>query len=301
MSFYTPQFTTNANYRCLQFPSREGSAKALPTAKHWIGVCSLILILVTFSKIVKAQDYQKIARIDTVAKLATVDNFGNVFVVTPTNELLKFNPKGKFLWNYTNNNFGEISQLDVTDPLRVILYYANFQQIIVLNNNLSEISRYSFAQNPNVQITLIASANNNGFWVYDQMNRELKKLTNYFADDIKSGNIYQRDGLDLQADFMLSDDQNVYLNDTLQGIRIFDQYGNFIKSAVIYPKKGFEVNGNLIYYFDKNKLMSYNLVSFDLQEVKLPVGGSFSNVLLRYNRLLILDEKGLTLWAVKNH
>lgn len=262
--------------------------------------CFVVLSFFFFAK-ARAQDYQKIARIDTVAKMATVDNFGNVFIVTPSNELLKFNPQGKFLWNYTNNNFGEISQLDVTDPLRVILYYANFQEIIVLNNNLSEISRYSFAQNPEVQITLVASANNNGFWVYDQLNRELKKLTNYFADDIRSGNIYQRDGLDLQADFMLTDDQSVYLNDTLQGIRIFDQYGNFIKSAVIYPKKGFEVDGNLIYYFDNGKLMSYNIISFDLREVKLPVEGNFWNVLLYYHRLLILDEKGLTLWAVKNN
>ncbi|MBU0697163.1 MAG: hypothetical protein KKE39_11690 [Bacteroidetes bacterium] len=249
----------------------------------------------------KAQEYQFIAKIDTVAKIATVDNFGNVFVITLKNEVLKFNPKGKFLWNYTNNNFGEITQLDVTDPLRVILYYAAYQQIVVLNNNLSEISKFSFSRNPDVQISLIASANNNGFWAYDQINRELIKLTNYFADDIKSGNIYQRDGLNLQVDFMLTDDQNVYLNDTLEGIRIFDQYGNFIKSAVIYPKKGFEVDGNLIYYFDEGKLMSYNTLSFALKEVLLPKKGNISNVLLRYRRLLILGEKDLTLWAVKNN
>ena len=152
-----------------------------------------------------------------------------------------------------------------------------------------------------MQIGLIASANNNGFWAYDQINRELRKLTNYFVDDIKSGNIYQRDGLNLQVDFMLTDDQNVYLNDTLEGIRIFDQYGNFMKSAVIYPKKGFEVDGNFIYFFDLGKLMSYDKISFVLKEVLLPVKGDFSNIMLRYQRLLILGEKDLTLWAVKNN
>jgi hypothetical protein len=261
----------------------------------------LIAFLVFVFADLKAQEYQFITKIDTTAKLATVDNFGNVFVVTPKNEVLKFNPKGKFLWNYTNNNFGEITQLDVTDPLRVILYYAAYQQILVLNNNLSEISKFSFSRNPDVQIGLIASANNNGFWAYDQINRELRKLTNYFVDDIKSGNIYQRDGLNLQVDFMLTDDQNVYLNDTLEGIRIFDQYGNFVKSAVIYPKKGFEVDRNLIYFFDEGKLMNYNTLSFVLREVPLPIKGSFSNILLRYQRLLILGEKDLTLWAVKNN
>ena len=268
--------------------------------KKFIRAILIALLVFAFADL-KAQEYQFIAKIDTVAKIATVDNFGNVFLVTPKNEVLKFNPKGKFLWNYTNNNFGEITQLDVTDPLRVILYYAAYQQVVVLNNNLSEISKFSFSINPEVQIGLIASVNNNGFWAYDQINRELRKLTNYFVDDIKSGNIYQRDGLNLQVDFMLTDDQNVYLNDTLEGIQIFDQYGNFIKSALIYPKKGFEVNGNMIYFFDEEKLMGYNTLSFALKQVSLPVKGKFLNVLLRYQRLLILGEKDLTLWAVKNN
>ena len=112
--------------------------------KKFIRAILIALLVFAFADL-KAQEYQFIAKIDTVAKIATVDNFGNVFLVTPKNEVLKFNPKGKFLWNYTNNNFGEITQLDVTDPLRVILYYAAYQQVVVLNNNLSEISRFSFS------------------------------------------------------------------------------------------------------------------------------------------------------------
>lgn len=91
-----------------------------------------------------SQEYTLMAKIDTIAKIATVDNFGNLFVVTPQNELLKFNNTGKLLWNYSNRTYGEIKLLDVTDPLRVILYYADFQQIVVLNNNLSEIAKYNF-------------------------------------------------------------------------------------------------------------------------------------------------------------
>lgn len=263
--------------------------------------CICLGFLFLFSQKTSAQEYQLIAKIDTVAKIASVDNFGNLFLVTPQNEVLKFNAKGNFLWNYTNKTFGEISQLDVTDPLRVILYYAAFQQIVVLNNNLSEISKYSFNQNPEQQVTLISSANNNGFWVYDQINRELKKLSNYFIDDLKSGNIYQRNGFDMKANFMLSDEQYVYINDEQFGIRIFDSYGNFIKTAAINVKKEFEVNGAEIYFFDDQKLMNYNYLTFQMKEVPLPVKSGFTNALLRFNRLVVLNEKGLTLWAVKNN
>lgn len=258
----------------------------------------MMILLLCFS-LAKAQEFTIIAKIDTVAKLASVDNFGNLFVVTPKNEVLKFNPQGKFLWNYTNKTFGDISQLDVTDPLRVILFYAGFQQIVVLNNNLSEISQYSFNQNPDQQITLIASANNNGFWVYDQINRELRKLTNTFTDDLKSGNIYQRNGFDMQANFMVSDEQYVFINDVNEGVRIFDQYGNFIKTAVLESENEFEVNGQKIYFFKDKKLQNYNYQTFELKDVVLPLNTNITNALLRYNRLIILNEKGLTLWAVK--
>ncbi len=259
-----------------------------------------LFFMLTFSTKSNAQEFQFIAKIDTLSKIANIDNFGNLFLVTPKNEVMKFNAQGKFLWNYTNNNYGEITQLDVTDPLRVIIFYAAFQQIIVLNNNLSEISKYSFNQNPEVQITLAASANNNGFWVYDQINRELKKLSNSFIDDLRSGNIYQRNGFDMQANFMISDEQHVYINDELEGIRIFDNYGNFIKTAVVNAKYGFEVNDSEIYFFEDNKLKSYNYFNFKMEEVKLPVKGNLFNAILRFNRLVVLNEKGLTLWAVKN-
>lgn len=261
----------------------------------------VLLLLLGIKSPIYAQEFEFIAKIDTVAKIATVDNLGNLFVVTPNNELLKFNPKGQFLWNYTNKSFGEIAQLDVTDPLRVILYYPAYQQVVVLNNNLSEISKYSFIQNPELQINLIASANNNGFWAYDQINRELRKLTNYFVDDLKTGNIYQRDGFDMHADFMLTDDQQVYVNDTTAGIRIFDKYGNFVKTAVVYPKNAFDVNDTDIYFTKDNHLMSYNYQTFDLKQIKLPDSSVFKKASLRFNRLIILREKDLTLWAVKKN
>lgn len=259
------------------------------------------LLLLIKANDLYAQEYQFITRIDTVAKIATVDNLGNLFVVTPKSELLKFNPQGKFLWNYTNKSYGEISQLDVTDPLRVILYYQAYQQVVVLNNNLSEISKYTFNQNPELQISLIASSNNNGFWAYDQINRELRKLSNYFVDDLKSGNIYQRNGFDMHANFMLTDDQQVYINDTTAGVRIFDRYANFIKTAVIFPEKGFDVDGSNIYFTQDNKLLAYNYLTFELKGVALPDSLAFKKASFRFNRLIVLREKDITLWAVKKN
>ncbi|RRN77571.1 hypothetical protein EIM50_18940 [Pseudoxanthomonas sp. SGD-10] len=268
-----------------------------------ISVCKLAVCCLFFfvsQSPVQSQDFTLIARIDTTVKIAKIDYLGNVFVITPKNEVLKYNPEGKFLWNYVNKSFGDITQLDVTDPLRVILYYATHQQILVLNSNLNEIGRFSFNTNPDLQVTLIASANNNGYWAYDQINRELRKLSNSFTDELRSRNIYQRDGFDMQANYMLSNDQYVFINDIGSGIRIFDRFSNYYKIAVIDVKREFEVEGDEIFFGREGKLYSYNFLTFKLQEWNnLPIQDALSFV-KRLNRLLIINEKGLTLWSLKN-
>lgn len=272
-------------------------AASIKTAKN---IFTTSVLIVCFQLTTSyAQEYQLIRQIDTLAKVSRIDNLGNLFLVTPENEVMKFNQQGKFLWNYTNNKFGDITQLDVTDPLRVILYYQAHQQIVVLNNNLSEISRFSFADNPDQQITVVSSANNNGFWIYDQINRELKKLSNSFIDELRTGNIYQRDGFDMQANYMLSTDQYIFVNDVEEGIRIFDRFGNFYKTALIEVAKEFEVEGEHIFFFKDSKLFKYNFVSFNLNTITLPQLIKPKEAVIQAKHLVILNEKGLTLWALK--
>lgn len=256
----------------------------------------LFLILLGLSNSTIAQPFKLIFKIDTAANLAAVDNFGNLFLVTPKNEVMKFNPKGKFLWNYTNNAYGNINQIDVSDPLRVILYYADYQQLIVLNNNLSEISKFNFSTNPNQLVTLVASANNNGFWVYDALNRELIRLSNNFTEDLNTSNLYQRDGLNLQAKFMLNSDEYLFINDIGTGVQIFDRFGNFFKTAVINCNNHFDVSDNQIFYVENKQLHSYNYLTIESKILETPPQQGFKDMILHNQQLIILTEKGVTLW-----
>jgi hypothetical protein len=267
--------------------------------KHFKRFIGVLLLLICFATKTLCQEFKLIAKIDTVASLAAIDNFDNIFLVTPKNEVLKFNSNGKFLWNYTNNSYGKISQLDVTDPLRVILYYPDYQQLVVLNNTLSEINKFSFNNNPNQMITAVASSNNNGFWVYDSVNRELKKLSNNFTEDLNTGNIYQRDGLNPQSTFMINSNEYLLMNDGDKGIQIFDRFGNFFKTAVVPATKQFDVDGHTIYYTKNGELNSYNFITFESKTQIIPQQIGFTDAILHHNRLIILTEKGVSLWAVK--
>lgn len=261
-------------------------------------ICFFILFsIITLQTL--AQSFVKEAHINTSVKQARIDQFGNVYAIDLDNALIKYNNKGERLWSYSNKSYGGISYVDVVDPMRILLFYPDHQQIILLNSNLTEISRYSFTSNPDVQISLVASANNNGFWVYDQLNREISKLSNTFTDELKSSNIYQRNGFDMHANYLFSNDEYIFINDKKAGVRIFDRFCNFYKTAVIDVPSEFSVEGSKIIFSKNQRLYAYDFFSFQLDSLEIPSVDNVKNIIKHLNHLLIIAEKELTLWSLK--
>jgi hypothetical protein len=237
-----------------------------------------------------------IARIDTSAVLLALDNLDNTYLVTPQNELLKYDASGKLKWNYSIKNLGKLSQVDVRDPMRIVLFYPAFQQVVVLNNNLNEISRYSFIKDNSKQITLVTSANTNGYWVFDQNNRELLKLSNDFTDELKSGNIYQQTGKDLQPDLIQSDDQYVYLHDPKEGILQFDRFGAYSKTILTDSLHYFQVNENSIFYLLGNSIKKLQIQTYNEVLYPLPLQVPVKQAIKGNKIISILTEKAVFLY-----
>ncbi|MFD1629577.1 hypothetical protein [Pseudopedobacter beijingensis] len=258
----------------------------------------LTCFLICFGLSAVAQDYTSLAVIHEEAHLTAIDQLGNVYVVNKDNDLIKYNVSGKKESVYSNTTFGNIEQLDVKDPLRVVLYYPMYQQIVVLSNQLTEISKYSFNNRSDSQITLVCSANNNGYWIYDQLNRELRKLSNSFSDLVNTKSLFQRNGLDMNAVYLDSNDEYVFINDKGAGIRIFDRFGNYFKVAVAAVDREFSVEGSKIYFTADHKLCSYDFRTFELQEIKTPDRVGVIKFQKHQNHLLIIGEKELTLWSL---
>ncbi len=215
--------------------------------------------------------FNLIARIDTSVKFLSVDRLDNIYLITQKNELLKYNASGKFLYRYSNKDFGNDFQIDVTDPLRVLIFYPLFQQIIILNNTLSEISRYTFNRDVSKRITLAATANDNGIWVYDQNNQELHKLSNDFIDEYSAGNIYQQTSVKVQPEILITNSQFVYLYDKKTGILQFDRFGSYIKTILVDSLNQFQINNEEIIYLDNNSLKRLNIQTYNLQPEPLPM------------------------------
>lgn len=93
------------------------------------------------------------------------DGLGNYFY-SDTNVLYKENNGVKI--QYQNLPMGAIKKVDLTNPLRPVIFYENFNSAVVLDNYLNEIQTISFSNLPvPLLVNSIGMSNQNRLWIYD--------------------------------------------------------------------------------------------------------------------------------------
>ena len=193
----------------------------------------------------------------------TVDNLGNIYTVRE-DELIKYLPNGKLFARYSNLKLGSISSVDVTNPLKILLYYRNFQQIIFLDNQLSVNSNIVALDRVGLEQTdLVCAGSNNSFWVYNKQNNELVRFNENSEKIAATGNLKQILQTELYPNYMLEHNNYLYLNCPETGIYVFDIFGAFSKIISIKDLKQFQVNENLIYYHKDTAFCSYDHKIFE--------------------------------------
>ena len=51
-------------------------------------------------------------------------------------------------WEYKNVALGKISAVDIINPLKIVLFYEDFNSVVLLDNQLNKMTEINFSQNP---------------------------------------------------------------------------------------------------------------------------------------------------------
>ena len=118
----------------------------------------------------------KIEKIETIRhdnnfKLIKIDNLGNKYYLSDYHLL-----KRKDLL-FSDSSMGLISKVDLYNPLKIKVWFQDFNSLIILDNFLNEITRINFNEIPSLgEIYDISSANDNSIWVFDETGMKIKKF-----------------------------------------------------------------------------------------------------------------------------
>lgn len=104
------------------------------------------------------------------------DKFGYTYFVI-NNTLHKDNELESL--QYQNLALGRISAVDLNNPLKLVLLYPEFNTVVMLDNQLNEISSIDFSSlNEQIVVTAIGNASQNRLWFYDSLSQQIG-LFNY--------------------------------------------------------------------------------------------------------------------------
>lgn len=230
-----------------------------------------------------------------------VDNLDNIYLISENNRLKKISERGDSIAVFNDvKKYGNPDYLDVTNPLKTLLYYKNYSTVIVLDRLLTVRNNINFRKQNIFYVNNVALSYDNNIWIFDEEDYRLKKID-------ESGNVLQAT-TDWRMLFdtvpapvkMIDRDNFVYLYDPAKGFYIFDYYGGFKNRLPFLNWDNVEVNGNTVYGFLENTLYSYELKSLQLKEYKLPpFFNNFRAVKAMNGKLYLLTEKGIDIYRIK--
>lgn len=195
-----------------------------------------------------------------------VDNFGNIYVISQ-HEISKYNANGIFQKQFSTKRYGKIESVDVMNPLKILAYYKDFQQIVFLDNQLTPSSTPISLENLGYeQASLACASANNSFWVFDNQNNELLKFDNELKTLVKTGNLKRLLDIDIKPNFMQEHNNYLFLNCPNEGILVFDTYGTYSKTIPLKMLKEFTIINGHVFYFENHTLKEYQSQTFETIE-----------------------------------
>ncbi len=176
-------------------------------------------------------NYTLVETIDEKGKKLTTDKLQNAYLVTNENELIKYSKEGKELYTYANFELGEITHLDANNPFNILLYYSEFQTVVILDRTLSPINIFDLYESNTPVIKAIGLADDQNVWLYDELNYRLKKINRQGEIIFESSDLSQNIDKKFSPSFLLESGGEVFLLEENSSLFIFDNFARFLRQG----------------------------------------------------------------------
>lgn len=183
-----------------------------------------------------------------------VDRLGFIYLINYKNEIFKYDEYFKLLFKTSYNTLGTIDYIDVSNPQKVLVYHSDFQNVLFLDNTLSQINTLNLESLGFWNIGTVAPSNDNLIWIYDPVNYKLIKINENGKEQLSSNELFSGGIQGRNSPRIISRDDKIYLF-TEEQLMIFNIFGDFDK-AINLSNNGIQFFSSDIVYNKENQLYS---------------------------------------------
>lgn len=205
------------------------------------------------------------------ARYAAADQLGNTYIITTENAIEKYAPDGRRLARYTQNRIGQATLLDISNPLKIMVLYADFRTAVFLDRSLTELGMLSWEAAGFPFVRRVAMGSDGNLWLYDEASFQLKKISPAGEPLFESQAMnLLHDGPMPQPSALLESDNQVFMADTAQGVFVFDAFAQFSKPLFFKGISDFSVAGGRLFFLENGFLRVELLGAFRSEKIALP-------------------------------
>lgn len=180
------------------------------------------------------------------------DSFGYYYQIT-NNVFSKI--KGKELFEYKNVSLGKITKVDLQNPLKIVLFYEDFNTVVLLDNQLNKITEINFSlNNTPIVVSAIGMSTQNQLWTYNTLNQQIglfdylkheyKTVSTPFIETIK---YYQTD---FNTFYWIDKKNNLFSCDIFGKVSSLGKVADFDSIEIINNHEYLFSKANLLYFKD---------------------------------------------------
>src|SRR5258705_1907932 len=189
---------------------------------------SILLFSFCFTAIAQNDSlFKPLTRIKGDIVAFAADNFDNIYLLNSYDQLKKIDAKGDSVAVFNNvRKYGKVAQLDVSNPLRVLLYYKDFSTVVILDRLLNVRSTIDLRKQDVFQVQAICLSYDNKIWLYDEFEHKLKKIDEDGKTLFATTDFRQLFNEAFSFTTICDQDGFLYLYDKNKGVYVFDYYGS---------------------------------------------------------------------------
>jgi len=167
-------------------------------------------------------------------------------------------------WEYKNVPLGKITSVDYINPLKIVVFYEDFNTIIILDNQLNEIQKLNLFDIDNtIFASKIGMASLNQFWIYNALTQQIL-LFNYLNNTFKNiGNPIQESIKYTQSDFnnfyWIDENNNWFSIDIFGKVNLLANIPSWENIQIIDTDRLLFSSNNVLYCLNNKSKVVYEI------------------------------------------
>jgi hypothetical protein len=224
----------------------------------------------------------------------TVDNLGNIFLVTGLQQLKKLDNNYDSIAVFNNvRRYGKLETIDASNPLKVLLFYKDFNTVVVLDRFLNIRTTIDLRQANITQCSAIAQSYDNNIWLFDELENKIRKIDESANILLESPDFRVLFDAPPRPSKIEDFNRFVYAYDSSRGLLVMDYFGAFKNLLAFKGWQNFHAISRGIAATDSTGIIYYEPGTLNTEHFLLPAEVLHAvKIRISGNKLFALESDG---------